>query len=114
MFVGALRVEFLVPEAHSLKDKRKPLRSLKDRLRSRFKVAVAEVDAQDLQQRVVIGVALVAPDEKNLHEQMDAIKRYLEKDPELQLHKMQERVGGNFSKAAGIWQMPEDMIEDVD
>ena len=42
--IGVLTLEFSLPDAHSLKDKRHTVKSLKDRLRSRFNVAVAEID----------------------------------------------------------------------
>ena len=44
MPVGLLTLEIYIPDSHSLKDKRQVLRSLKDRLRARFNVAVAELD----------------------------------------------------------------------
>jgi uncharacterized protein len=56
MPVGLLTLEIHIPEAHSLKDKRQVLRSLKDRLRGKFNVAVAELEHQDLWQRVTVGV----------------------------------------------------------
>ncbi len=62
MRVGILRVDLHVPGAHSLKDKRRVIRSLKDRLFARFNVSVAEVGAQDLWQRAELGIALVALD----------------------------------------------------
>ncbi len=45
MPVGLLTLELHIPDAQSLKDKRQVLRSLKDRLRGHFNVAVAELDA---------------------------------------------------------------------
>ncbi len=62
MYVGSVRVELHIPEARSLKDKRAVVRSLKDRLWSRYKVSVAEVDHQDLWQRAALGVAIVGRD----------------------------------------------------
>ena len=59
MIVGVCTVEIHLPFSHSLKDKRKVLKSLKDRLR-RHNVSVAEVDAQDLWQRSVLGIAAVS------------------------------------------------------
>ena len=46
MPIGMLTLEIYIPDAHSLKDKRQVLRSLKDRLRARFNVAVAERDGR--------------------------------------------------------------------
>jgi len=62
MFVGVLRLTFHVPHARSLKDKRRVVQRLRDRVRSRFDVSIAEVDAQDLHQRAVFGVAVVSGD----------------------------------------------------
>ncbi len=59
MTVGVLRIEVRVPTAHSLKEKRAVLNRLKDQLRGRFNVAVAEVDANDTWQRAALGVAAV-------------------------------------------------------
>ena len=56
MPIGLLTLEIHLPESHSLKDKRQVLRSLKDRLRGKFNVAVAELDGQDSWQRAVVGI----------------------------------------------------------
>ena len=62
MFVGVLRLTFHIPHARSLKDKRRVVQRLRDRVRSRFDVSIAEVDAQDLHQRAVFGVSVVSSD----------------------------------------------------
>jgi uncharacterized protein YlxP (DUF503 family) len=60
MYVGAIRIRLLVRESRSLKDKRQVVRSITDRLRNSFNVSVAEVEAQDHRQLVVLGVAMVS------------------------------------------------------
>ena len=60
MPVGLLTLDIHIPESRSLKDKRQVLRSLKDRLRRRFNVAVAELEHQDVWQRAVVGVVTLA------------------------------------------------------
>ncbi len=62
MFVGVLRLTFHIPHARSLKDKRRVVQRLRDRVRSRFDVSIAEVGAQDLHQRAVFGVSVVSGD----------------------------------------------------
>ena len=52
-------LRFLLRDAHSLKDKRRIVRSLKDRLFQKFRVAVAEIDHQDVWQTAELGVAAV-------------------------------------------------------
>lgn len=47
-------------EAHSLKDKRRVTRSLKDRIRARHNVSIAEIDDLDHRQAVTFGIALVS------------------------------------------------------
>ena len=56
----ACTVELFIPMAHSLKDKRQVLQSLKSRLRDKFNVSVAEVGDQELWQKAILGLACVA------------------------------------------------------
>ncbi len=60
--VGLLTLEILISDAQSLKDKRQVVRALKDRLRNRFRVSVAETDHLDSWQRAQVAVAAVGPD----------------------------------------------------
>jgi uncharacterized protein len=59
MIVGSLRVRMLIRESRSLKDKRQVVRSIKDRLRNKFNISVAEIEAQDHRQLAVLGMAMV-------------------------------------------------------
>jgi uncharacterized protein YlxP (DUF503 family) len=60
MPVGVLTLEIQLPYAHSLKDKRSVVQSLRNRLRARFNVAVAELDHQDVWQRATLGVTSIS------------------------------------------------------
>ncbi len=62
MFVGVLRLTFHIPHARSLKDKRRVVQRIRDRVRSHFDVSIAEVGAQDLHQRAVFGISVVSGD----------------------------------------------------
>ncbi|MGH9476032.1 MAG: DUF503 domain-containing protein [Terriglobales bacterium] len=63
MPVGVLQIEIVLPGAASLKDRRQVVRSLKDQLRRRFNVSIAELDkTHDLWQHAVIGIAAIGPD----------------------------------------------------
>jgi len=68
MPVGLLTLELHIADAQSLKDKRQVLRSLKDKLRHEFNVAVAELDHHDVWQRSVVGVVTLANEEKYVRE----------------------------------------------
>ncbi len=56
MVIGFLTLEIYLPYSHSLKEKRKTLNSLKDRLKKKYNVAFAELDYQNKWQRSKIGV----------------------------------------------------------
>ena len=73
MAVGLLTLELHLAEAQSLKDKRQVLRSLKDRLRGQFNVAVAELDFEDTWQRSVVGVVTLANEEHHVQESLQSV-----------------------------------------
>ncbi|MBZ5532446.1 MAG: DUF503 domain-containing protein [Acidobacteriia bacterium] len=60
MPIAYLTLEIRIEAAHSLKDKRQVVRSLKDRLRNAFNVSVAEIDVTDLWQRATLGVVSIS------------------------------------------------------
>jgi uncharacterized protein YlxP (DUF503 family) len=60
--IGILTLELRLENSHSLKDKRHVVKGLKDRLRHKFNVAVAEIDYQDLWQRSTMAVVTVSSD----------------------------------------------------
>lgn len=79
MVVGVLQMRILVRGAMSLKDKRRVVRSLRDRIRNDFNVSVSEVDALDLRQTAILGVALATNDrvfaDQVLAKVVDAVRR---------------------------------------
>ena len=72
--IGTLTVTIQVPDSESLKDKRQVLRSLKDRLRAKFNVAVAEIDCQDLWQRAVVSAVTVASDRGHAEKVLQSVE----------------------------------------
>ena len=71
MIVGLCTVELFLPESQSLKDKRQVLLSLKDRLREKFNLSVAEIHGQDLWQKAVLGLACVANEGRYVNRVLD-------------------------------------------
>ncbi|MGA7616639.1 MAG: DUF503 domain-containing protein [Thermoanaerobaculia bacterium] len=80
MFVGVTTFELHIPHAHSLKEKRMIVKSLRDRLRNRFEVSVAEVALQDLHQRARLAVAVVSGDAKSVDRILEAIGEFVEEN----------------------------------
>lgn len=76
MPIALLTLELRIEGAHSLKDKRQILLSMKDKLRNKFNVAVAELDATDLWQRATIGVVSIS----GSHDYLQGLMQNLERE----------------------------------
>ncbi len=74
MIVGLLTLDLHIPEANSLKSKRVVVKSLIDRIKNKFNVSVAEVDAQNLWQRCIIGIAFVSNETVMIHKVFEKIR----------------------------------------
>ena len=66
MPIGVMTLAIRIRTAHSLKEKRSVLRKVRNRLQSRFNVAVAELDYQDVWQRSTMGVVSISSSRNNL------------------------------------------------
>jgi uncharacterized protein YlxP (DUF503 family) len=73
--IAFLTLELRIEGAHSLKEKRQVVRSLKDRLRAQFNVSVAELEATDLWQRATIGVVSISGSLDYLRGLMENVER---------------------------------------
>jgi len=78
MTVGVALVSFRLHEIHSLKDKRRIVKSLVEKSRSRFNVAVAEVEDQDVHQKASIGIAVIGNDGRVLNSLLDRIIDFMD------------------------------------
>ena len=78
MFVGLCQVDLMLPDSSSLKDKRMALSKIKQHLRNKFNVSVAEVDNNDLWQRSTLGIALVANKRGFVEQQIQKITEFIE------------------------------------
>lgn len=75
MPIAILTLELRIEGAHSLKDKRQVLRSLKDKLRGSFNVSVAELEQSDLWQRATVGVVSISSSRDYLAGLMQQVER---------------------------------------
>jgi uncharacterized protein YlxP (DUF503 family) len=78
MVVGTLKIEFRLSENRSLKGKRKVVRSMVDKVKSRFNVAIAEVGANDKWQKIELGVCTVGNDRRYVDSSLNHILDFLE------------------------------------
>ncbi len=81
MVVGVVTWELHLPGCQSLKDKRRVLKSLKDRLHQRFNVSVAETNHQDRWQRAVVSCCVVATDGRHAESVLSAADNFVEQNP---------------------------------
>lgn len=78
MVVGTLKIEFLLFDNRSLKGKRKVVRSMIDKVRSKFNAAIAEVGANDKWQKIELGVTTVANDRRHVDSSLNHILDFLD------------------------------------
>ena len=74
--IGVLTLEIHVEDSHSLKDKRHVVKSLKDRLRERFNVSVAEIDGLDSWQSSVVAAVTVSKDRVHAEQILQAVEAH--------------------------------------
>lgn len=85
MTIGYLEIEVYLPGARSLKEKRMILNRVKDKLRSKYNVGVAEVDHNDKWQRAVLGIVGVSKEMQKVNSLMDKILDWFEELRELDI-----------------------------
>lgn len=91
MFVGVARVVLNIHSAFSLKEKRSVVMRIKERTRSKFNVAIAEVDDQDVWNRATLGLVVVSNDSGHVNSQIDHIFTFID-----ELH-LAELAGQDFT-----------------
>jgi uncharacterized protein YlxP (DUF503 family) len=73
--VGVITFDIHLDGSHSLKDKRHVVKGLKDRLRAKFNVAVAEIGHQDLWQRGLVAAVTVSGDQAYAQQLLQQVER---------------------------------------
>ena len=85
MVVGIMKITMIIPGNSSLKGKRKVVKSLLDKLRSRFNLAAAEVEDNDLWQKAGLGLAFVGNDRRFINSSMDKILDFIYRTSEAEI-----------------------------
>jgi uncharacterized protein len=85
MIVGVSVFELHLPQARSLKDKRRVVKGLVDRIHQRFRVSIAETDHHDLLQRAEISIAVVGNGEQEVEQILETIRGVIDRETEAYL-----------------------------
>ncbi len=80
MLVAAYTITILIFDSHSLKSKRRVIKSVKERLRNKFNVSVAEVEYHDKHNYAELGIAAIVAQNRHLDEVFGKIMTFLESD----------------------------------
>jgi len=78
MNVGVCKITLRLPENQSLKGKRRVVKSLCDRIRNKFNVAIAEVDDDDKWQIATLGITCVSNSSRHVEQALDRVISYIE------------------------------------
>jgi uncharacterized protein YlxP (DUF503 family) len=85
LFTGALALDLLLGDVHSLKQKRSVVRPIVAELRRKHEVSAAEAGHLDLHRRALVGVAVVAADAEHVRRVLEACERLVTGHPEVEV-----------------------------
>jgi len=92
MIVGVLKARLNLQGVTSLKRKRSIVKGLTGRLKSRFNISISEVDYQDSKALAVIAIAIVSNDNTFIHQQFDAIVKFMQNDGRFYLGQVEREI----------------------
>ena len=78
MVVGSLKVELFLPDNRSLKGKRKVVKSMVGKVKSRFNVSIAEVGSNDKWQKIELGISAVGNDRRHIDSSLNHVLGFIE------------------------------------
>lgn len=96
MIVAMCKLKLYAPWVHSLKEKRMIVRSLLGKVRNKFSVSIAEVDAMDIHQTIIIGFSIVTNETKMANIMLDQIISYIEGHTEAELLDIEQEIVTDF------------------
>ena len=85
MHIGVCKIRLRIPESDSLKTKRRVIKSLIARLKNRFNVAIAEVEALDAHQLAILAAVSVSNDARHLNKVISGFINFVEANVEAEL-----------------------------
>lgn len=85
MIIGICQIDILIFEANSLKEKRHVLKSIIERLKSRFNISVSEVDYHELWNRASVGISVVSNEKIYCEMVIDKVIKFIDNDERVEI-----------------------------
>lgn len=85
MIIGSCVLELMIYEANSLKDKRQVIKSILERIKSRYNVSIAEIDLNDVWRSAVIGIACVSNNTVHAKKMLSNVTKFIERDGRVEI-----------------------------
>ncbi len=85
MVVAVYTIILIIPESHSLKDKRRILMQLRDKITRKFNVSMAELNHHDLWKKATLGIACLANEQRHLNQVMDQLMNAIYQLPRIEV-----------------------------
>lgn len=92
MIVEAATIKLYAPLVHSLKEKRMVVKSLINKAKNKFNVSISEVDAQDIHQTIVLGLACVTGTVSHADSMIDSILKFIEDNIDAEIIEVQREI----------------------
>jgi hypothetical protein len=85
MIIGTLNIDVIIVSSRSLKDKRRVIKSLKDRIRNKFNVSISETEAQDNLKYSTLSIAMVGTDRQYVNSTLSSLINFFRFFPQVRL-----------------------------
>lgn len=85
MIIGAAIVKLHVPWAHSLKEKRMVTKGIISKAQNKYNISISEIEAQDVHQTIVLGIACVSNTSKLADSTLDRVIQFIEDNTEAEI-----------------------------
>lgn len=92
MIIGVATVKLYAPWVHSLKEKRMVVKSVVSKVQNRFNVSISEIEAQDIHQTIILGVACVADTVKMADSVINTVITFIEDHTEAEILEIQREI----------------------
>ncbi|HPC36192.1 MAG TPA: DUF503 domain-containing protein [Candidatus Marinimicrobia bacterium] len=85
MTIGLLQIDLRLNNTHSLKDKRSIINHIKNQVKSKFNVSIAEIEPNDRYGRCLLGVTTISNNQEIVHQTLNSVEHLIENFAEIQI-----------------------------